>query len=85
MLQESLDRAVSREASASERRLLVTDTVGELHERLRPHAELLREGAHDPLGLGAVPGLTPKAVFTRAAPVTATRPAQPQDHAVAHF
>ena len=83
VLQQLLDRAVGGEAAAGERGFLVADAVGELDERLGVDAELLRERAHDALGLGAVARLAAQAVLACAAPVATTGPSEAQDHPVA--
>ena len=51
VLEQLLHRAVRGEPAARERRLVVADAVGQLHERRRVHAEVLGERAHDALGL----------------------------------
>ena len=83
VLEQLLDRAVRREAAAGQRGLLVAHAVGQLHQRLGVDAELLREGAHDALGLGAVPGVAAQAVLAGAAPVAAAGAPEPEDDAVA--
>ena len=83
VLEQLLDGAVCRQAAAGKRGLFVADAVGQLDQRLRIDAELLRERAHDALGLGAVSGLTAHAVLAGAAPVAATGAPEAQDDSVA--
>src|SRR6185369_9557537 len=75
--------AVGGEATAGEGRLVVGELLRDDDERLRPHREVLGEGAHDRLALGAVPGLAAEAVLAGAAPVAAARATEPEDDAVA--
>ena len=82
VLAELLHRAVGGEPSAGERRLVVADVVGQLHQSGRVDRELLGEDAHHPLALSAVAGLAAQAVLAGAAPVAATGAAEAEDHPV---
>ena len=83
--EQLLHRPVGGEPAAGQGGLVVAHRFGQHHQRLGPHAELLGEGAHDPLGLRAVPGLAPQAELAGPAPETAAGAPEPEDHPVAHL
>ena len=83
VLEQLLDRAVRGEPAAGQRGLFVADAVGQLDQRLPVHAELLGEGAHDPLGLRAVARVAAQAVLAGAAPEAAAGAPEAEDDPVA--
>ena len=76
-------RAERGEATARERGFFVAELVRDAHERGRPHAHLLGEGAHERPRLGAEAWPAAEAVVARAAPVAAAHAAEAEDHAIA--
>jgi hypothetical protein len=78
VLEQSLDRAIRGEAATRERRFVITNGVGQLHQARCEHREVLGERAHDSLALRAVPGLSGEAPPARAAPIATSCAAEPR-------